>query len=161
MLKPPDPVEILLIEDSPSDAKLTIRALKKSNISNPVKHLEDGATALDYLFCTGQYADRDGAVMPKVVLLDLKLPKVSGMDVLRRIRSDPRTESLPVVILTSSQEQRDVVEGYKLHVNSYIVKPVDFGQFAETVKSLGLYWLIINTPPVEEPAPQPHVHAVT
>ena len=147
MLKHTDPVEILLVEDSPTDAKLTIRALQKSNIMNPVKHLEDGAAALDYIFGTGEFADRSVDMLPRVVLLDLKLPKVSGMEVLRRIRSDPRTETLPIVILTSSQEQRDLIEGYKLHVNSYIVKPVDFGQFSETVKALGLYWLVVNTPP--------------
>lgn len=146
MNTPADPVEILLVEDSPSDAKLTIRALRKSNILNPVMHLEDGAAALDYVFCTGAYAGRDGNSLPRVILLDLKLPKVSGLEVLRRIRSDPRTESLPVVILTSSQEQNDVIEGYRLHVNSYIVKPVDFAQFTETVRALGLYWLVVNTP---------------
>jgi two-component system, response regulator len=143
-----NPIEILLIEDSPTDAKLTIRSLEKSNIANRITHVEDGAAALDYLFCEGIYSDRDHSTDPRVVLLDIKLPKVNGIEVLRRIRSDPRTESLLVVILTSSEEQSDIAKGYKLHANSYIVKPVDFHQFADAIKSLGLYWLILNTPPV-------------
>ena len=142
-----NPIEILLVEDSPTDAKLTIRSLEKSNIANRITHLLDGAIALDYLFCEGIYKDRDHATDPRVVLLDIKLPKVNGIEVLRRIRSDPRTESLLVVILTSSEEQSDIARGYKLHANSYIVKPVDFHQFADSIKSLGLYWLILNTPP--------------
>ena len=142
-----NPIEILLVEDSPTDAKLTIRSLQKSNIANRITHMIDGAIALDYLFCEGIYKDRDHATDPRVVLLDIKLPKVNGIEVLRRIRSDPRTESLLVVILTSSEEQSDVARGYKLHANSYIVKPVDFQQFANAIKSLDLYWLTLNTPP--------------
>jgi len=140
-------VEILLVEDNMSDAKLTIRALVKNNIINRIEHVKDGQAAIDYLFCTGQYADRDPARRPRVVLLDIKLPKIDGLEVLRQIRGDPRTENLPVVLLTSSNQERDIANGYALHANSYIVKPVDFSSFAEAVKSLGMYWVLINTPP--------------
>lgn len=135
---------ILLVEDSPDDVDLTLRALKKSNVLNEVVVVRDGAEALDYLFATGTYSGRDSTVMPEVVLLDLKLPKVDGLEVLRQIRADERTKLLPVVILTSSNEQRDVVESYKLGANSYIRKPVDFDQFIESVRQLGLYWLVLN-----------------
>lgn len=141
---------ILLVEDSPDDVDLTLRALKKSNVLNEVVVVRDGAEALDYLFATGTYSGRDSTVMPEVVLLDLKLPKVDGLEVLRQIRADERTKLLPVVILTSSNEQRDVVESYKLGANSYIRKPVDFDQFIESVRQLGLYWLVLN-----EPLPKP------
>jgi len=140
-------VEILLVEDSQSDAKLTLRSLFKSGLVNRIEHVKDGQAALDYLFCVGRYADRNPAFSPKMVLLDIKLPKVDGLQVLERIRSDPRTTNLPVVILTSSNQERDIARGYALRANSYIVKPVDFAQFADAVKNLGMYWLLINTPP--------------
>lgn len=138
---------ILLVEDNPSDIALTRRAFEKSGISNSLVVAEDGQEALDYLFCAGAYGGRDIADVPMVVLLDLNLPRVSGFEVLRRIRADPRTRRIPVVILTSSREEQDVAAGYDLGTNSYIRKPVDFSQFAETVKQLGLYWLVVNEPP--------------
>ena len=138
---------ILLVEDNPDDEALTLRALKKNNILNEVIVARDGAEALDYLFGTGKYAGRDLRNMPQVILLDLKLPKIDGMEVLRRIRADERTKLLPVVILTSSKEERDLINGYKLGANSYIRKPVDFDQFREAVKQLKLYWLVLNEPP--------------
>ncbi len=138
---------ILLVEDNPDDEALTIRALKKNNIGNKVVVAHDGAEALDFLFCTGAYAERDPKNMPQVILLDLKLPKVDGLEVLRRIRADPRTSLLPVVILTSSKEERDMVEGYKNGANSYVRKPVDFNQFVEAARQLGLYWLVLNEVP--------------
>ena len=138
---------ILLVEDNPDDEALTLRALKKNNILNEVIVARDGVEALDYLFGTGKYAGRDLSNMPQVILLDLKLPKIDGMEVLRRIRADERTKLLPVVILTSSKEERDLINGYKLGANSYIRKPVDFDQFREAVKQLKLYWLVLNEPP--------------
>jgi two-component system response regulator len=138
---------ILLVEDNSTDEELTLRALKKSNVGNDVVVARDGAAALDYLFATGAYAGRDAQLLPQVVLLDLNLPKVGGLDVLRAIRANARTKHLPVVILTSSKEDRDLLGGYELGANSYIVKPVDFVQFAEAVKQLGMYWLVLNQPP--------------
>ncbi len=140
-------VEILLVEDNPHDVEMTLRALKKHNLANKVHVVRDGAEALDYVFATGIYAERNINDHPKVILLDLKLPKVDGMEVLRRIRADEHTKCIPVVVLTSSQEERDIVESYKLGVNSYIVKPVDFDKFLGTVQELGLYWLLLNKPP--------------
>ena len=140
-------VEILLVEDNPRDVELTLRALKKHNRANKVHVVKDGAEALDFIFATGIYAERNINDQPKVILLDLKLPKVDGMEVLRRIRADERTKCIPVVVLTSSQEERDIVESYKLGVNSYIVKPVNFAKFLETAEELGLYWLLLNKPP--------------
>ena len=137
---------ILLVEDNPDDVELTKRALKIHNIANEVVVARDGVEALDYLFATGAYVGRDMTVTPQLVLLDLKLPKVDGLEVLRRLRSDERTMFLPVVILTSSKEEQDLVNGYKLHANSYIRKPVDFNQFSEAVRQLGLYWLVLNEP---------------
>jgi len=141
-------VEILLVEDNPTDAELCIRALKKNNLANSLVWVKDGAEALEFLFSTGAYADRDITCPPKVVLLDLRLPKVDGMEVLRRIKEDERTRPIPVVVLTSSKEDRDVAESYKVGVNSYISKPVEFDAFAKTVSELGLYWLLVNRPPV-------------
>lgn len=138
---------ILLVEDHPDDQALTLRALKANNIMNRVDVVEDGAQALDYLFREGAYTDRRAEELPQVVLLDLKLPKLDGLEVLRRLRADPRTKTLPVVILTSSKEERDVVSGYTLGANSYICKPVDFGQFRDAVRQLGLYWLLLNVAP--------------
>ena len=142
-------VEILLVEDNSRDADLTIRALKKKNLANHLVHVEDGAEALDFMFGRGKYAERAPSHLPKVILLDLKLPKIDGLEVLRRIRADERTKLLPVVILTSSKEEKDLIDGYSLGANSYIRKPVDFGQFNQAVRTLGLYWLVLNeTPPV-------------
>jgi two-component system response regulator len=141
------PVEILLVEDNPSDVELTLHALRRQNIANRVHVVRDGAEALDYIYCTGDYADRSIKECPRVILLDLKLPKVNGLEVLERIKSDPRTKRIPVVVLTSSHEERDIVQSYDLGVNSYITKPVDFDQFAEAVRQLGLYWLLLNEPP--------------
>jgi two-component system, response regulator len=140
---------IMLVEDNSDDEALTLRALKKNNIRNQVVVVRDGVEALDYLFGTGAYAERDLALMPQLILLDLKLPRIDGLQVLRRLRADNRTRLLPVVILTSSKEQQDLIEGYSLGANSYVRKPVDFGQFVEAVRQLGLYWLILNeAPPV-------------
>ena len=138
---------ILLVEDNPDDEALTLRALKKNNILNEVVVAHDGVEALDYLFATGIYAGRDTNVMPQVILLDLKLPKVDGLEVLRRLRADERSKFLPVVILTSSREDQDLINGYSLGANSYVRKPVDFAQFAEAVRQLGLYWLVLNEAP--------------
>ena len=135
---------ILLVEDNPDDEALTLRALKKNNIQNDVVIARDGAEALDYLFGTGAYAGRDVSVVPSVTLLDLKLPKVDGLEVLKRVREDERTRFLPVVILTSSKEEQDLLNGYRLGANSYIRKPVDFSQFIDAVRQLGLYWLLLN-----------------
>ena len=139
---------ILLVEDNPDDEALTLRALRKNNISNNLVVVRDGAEALDFLFGTGSYADRDIHNLPQIVLLDLNLPKIGGLDVLRRIRQEEHTHLLPVVILTSSKEEQDLIKGYSLGANSYVRKPVDFNQFIEAVHQLGLYWLVLNeTPP--------------
>jgi two-component system response regulator len=138
---------ILLVEDNPDDEALTLRALKKNNIRNEVVVVRDGAEALDWLFARGVYAGRDASVLPQLVLLDLKLPKVSGLEVLRAVRADPRTKRMPVVVLTSSKEEQDIMTGYDLGANSYVRKPVDFTQFAEGIRQLGLYWLVLNEPP--------------
>lgn len=140
-------VEVLLVEDSPQDLELALRAFKKANLTNRIEVARDGAEALEFLFCEGPHAGRRIEDGPKVVLLDLKLPKVDGMEVLRRMKNDPRTRSIPVVVLTSSKEQADVVESYNLGVNSYIVKPVNFEGFAKAVQELGYYWLLLNQPP--------------
>jgi two-component system response regulator len=140
-------VDILLVEDNPQDAELTIRALKKHNLANRLFAVEDGAEALDFIFCRGKYEDRNLANPPKVVLLDLKLPKVDGLEVLRTLRQNDATRSLPVVIVTSSREDPDIKAAYALGANSYVVKPVDFDAFSEAVSSLGLYWLLVNQPP--------------
>lgn len=139
--------EILLIEDNPNDMELTIRALKKNNIANDIHTVTDGAEALDYFFAKGNYSDRDILQNPKLVILDLKLPKVDGLEILRQIKQDERTKTIPVVVLTSSKEESDVVASYKFGANSFIVKPVDFEKFITTVKELGMYWLLYNEPP--------------
>jgi two-component system response regulator len=140
-------VEILIVEDNQQDLDLALRALRKANLANRVHAARDGQEALDFLFCEGPHSGRKIENEPKVILLDLKLPKVDGLEVLQRIKSDPRTKAIPVVVLTSSKEQNDVVESYNFGVNSYIVKPVNFEQFSEMVQKLGMYWLLINHPP--------------
>lgn len=142
------PISILLVEDNRADAELTIRALRRGRIGNQVQLLEDGAAALDFIFCQGDYAHRTITNQPKVILLDLKLPKVSGLEVLRQLKSDPRTQMIPVVVLTSSAEHRDMIDSYQFGVNSYIVKPVDFEQFNQAVQQLGFYWVLFNQLPV-------------
>lgn len=141
--------EILLVEDNPDDVELTLRAFAKSNIANEVVVARDGVEALDYLFATGPHAGRASAPLPQLVLLDLKLPRIDGLQVLERVRANPRTRLLPVVILTSSTEQRDLENGYKLGANSYIRKPVDFQEFLDAMRHLGLYWLLLNQAPPE------------
>jgi two-component system response regulator len=138
---------ILLVEDNPDDEALALRAFRKANISNNIAVARDGAEALDYLFAEGQYADRDGRDLPAVMLLDLKLPKISGLEVLRRIRENERTKRLPVVILTSSRQDEDLIRGYELGCNSYVRKPVDFNEFVVAVSQLGVYWLLLNELP--------------
>ncbi len=140
-------VQILLVEDNKSDAMLTIRSLKKHNLANNLIHLIDGAQALDFIFGQGEFKNRNIENKPKVILLDLKMPKVSGLEVLRIIKSDERTKMIPVVMMTSSKEEKDILESHQLGVNSYMVKPVDFENFSKTVAELGFYWLVINTPP--------------
>ncbi len=140
-------VEILLVEDNADDVELTLHALRGERISNSIQVARDGEEALDFLFARGEHRARDAARPPKVILLDLKLPKVDGLEVLREIKKDARTQPIPVVVLTSSREERDMVESYQLGVNSYIQKPVDFDQFRRTIKQLGLYWLVVNQAP--------------
>ena len=139
-------IEILLVEDNPNDVELALDALREAKLANHIQVVRDGAEALDFLFRTGPYANRPNN-FPKLILLDLKLPKVNGLEVLARIRADPMTQAMPVVMLTSSHEERDIVDSYSLHVNSYIVKPVDFEQFTEAVRQIGFYWLLLNQPP--------------
>lgn len=139
-------IDILLVEDNPDDAGLVIRSLKKHNLANNLLHVLDGEQALDYVFCKGKYHDRKITDKPKVILLDLKMPKIGGLEVLNAIKSDPRTAAIPVVIMTSSNEERDRVESYKLGSNSYIVKPVEFDNFSKAVAELGFYWLFLNQP---------------
>jgi two-component system, response regulator len=143
-------LDILLVEDNQDDMDLALHALQRGKVANRVFAVRDGEEALDFLFCRGKYAERSFDHPPKLVLLDLKLPKVNGMEVLQQIKTDPRTRTIPVVMMTSSREERDLVSGYSLGVNSYIQKPVDFDQFRETVKTVGLYWLVTNQPPITE-----------
>jgi CheY-like chemotaxis protein len=145
-------VDILLVEDNPADAELALHAFRKHKLTNKIHLVRDGAEALEFIFRTGAYANRGPADQPKVILLDIKLPKVDGLEVLRRIKGDANTKSIPVVMLTSSREERDIIEGYRLGVNSYIVKPVDFDQFTNTVRELGMYWLLLNKPPIDKAA---------
>lgn len=140
------PIEILLIEDNPADVVLTLRGLKKHNLSNKVMVINDGAEALDYIFARGEYDDRNMENIPRLILLDLKLPKVHGLEVLRQIKSNEMTKVIPVVVLTSSTEEKDVIESYKLGVNSYITKPVDFDKFLKAAEEIGLYWVLLNQP---------------
>lgn len=141
-------IEILLVEDNPSDAELAIRALKKRNLANKLVWAKDGAEALDFIFATGAYAGRSSNNHPKLILLDLRLPKVDGLEVLQKIKTNERTKLIPIVVLTSSTEDRDIVESYKLGVNSYLSKPVNFDEFVRMVSEVGLYWLLLNKPPV-------------
>ncbi len=141
------PVEILLVEDNPSDEELTLHALRKHHLVNEIQVVRDGAEALDFLFCRGDYGDRGPLDAPRMILLDLKLPKVDGLEVLRQIKADEGLRRIPVVVLTSSNHETDIVESYNLGVNSYIVKPVEFDQFTETVRQLGMYWLLLNETP--------------
>ncbi|MFI5344918.1 MAG: response regulator [Elusimicrobiota bacterium] len=141
-------VEILLVEDNPQDEELTLRTLRKHRVANDIRVAHDGQEALDYLFGGGPSGDGAEVNYPKAILLDLKLPKVDGLEVLRRVKSDPRTKEIPVVVLTSSREEKDLVESYRLGVNSFVVKPVNFEEFSEAVRQLGLYWLLLNQPPV-------------
>lgn len=142
----PHEVEILLVEDNPHEAELTIRSLKKNNLANKLKLIDDGADALDFIFLKGAYAGTTATFKPKLVLLDLKLPRVDGLEILRQMKADERTKGIPVVMLTSSKEERDIIESYKLGVNSYIVKPVNFESFTKSVAELGMYWLLLNQP---------------
>lgn len=140
-------LEILLVEDNPDDVELTVHALRREKLANDITVARDGEEALDFVFCRGQHSDRSFQNPPRLILLDLKLPKIEGLDVLRAIKADPRTKAVPVVIMTSSREERDLVESYKLGVNAYVQKPVDFEQFRGIVKELGLFWLVINQAP--------------
>lgn len=142
-----DEVEILLVEDNPADAELTLRALKKNNIANRIEVVADGEVALDFIFATGKYSGRNPDRIPKLILLDLKLPKRGGLEVLSEVKGNPKTRLIPIVVLTSSKEEQDIIESYKLGVNSYIVKPVDFEKFVLAIKEIGIYWLLINHPP--------------
>lgn len=140
-------VEVLLVEDNSADAELTLDALKENNLANKVHLVEDGQQALDFIFGNGEYRERNTALKPRVILLDLKLPKVTGLEVLRKIKGDEKTKTIPVVVLTSSKEENDMIESYELGVNSYVTKPVDFGAFSKAIADLGLYWLILNQQP--------------
>ena len=140
-------IEVLLVEDNETDAELTIRALKKKNLANNLVWVKDGEEALEFIFATGRYSDRKMQDLPKLVLLDLRMPKVDGMEVLRRIKADERTSKIPIVVLTSSKEDEDIVESYNLGVNSYVSKPVEFDEFTEAVSTLGLYWMLLNKSP--------------
>lgn len=142
-----DLVEILLVEDNPSDLELTLHALQHQKLANRIFVARDGAEALDFIFATGPHSGRNMREGPRLILLDLKLPKVDGLEVLQRLKADTRTQAIPVVVLTSSRQERDVIESYRLGVNSYIVKPVDFGQFTEAIRQIGMYWVLLNQPP--------------
>lgn len=147
-------VDILLVEDNQDDVELTLHALRREHLANNIHTVRDGEEALEFLFCTGSHSDRNFDHPPRLVLLDLKLPKVNGLEVLKRIKQDPRTRAIPIVVLTSSKEERDLVDSYNLGANSYIQKPVDFDQFRQMVKNTGLYWIVINQYPLANPAAQ-------
>jgi len=142
-----EPIDVLLVEDNPHDAELTIRAFKKNNMANHVIVINDGAEAVDYIFCKGNYSDREILQRPKIILLDLKLPKVNGLEILKMIKENPATKTIPVVIVTSSMEDPDIHEAYEIGANSYVVKPVNFDSFVEAINKLGFYWLLVNKPP--------------
>ena len=144
---PQNGVEILLVEDNPDDVELAVHALRRENLANHIEVARDGEEALDFLFCRGRHSDRSFDHQPRLVLLDLKLPKVDGLEVLKEVKGNPRTKAIPVVIITSSREEQDLVNGYQLGANAYIQKPVDFAQFQDVVKRLGLFWLVVNQPP--------------
>jgi two-component system, response regulator len=146
-----DETEILLVEDNPTDAELTMRALKRKNLINKLVWVKDGAEALDFIFAKGEFSDRNPEDLPKLILLDLRMPKVDGLEVLHTIKENEKTKNIPVVVLTSSKEDRDIVESYKLGVNSYVSKPVEFDEFIEAVSTMGFYWILINKPPSEVP----------
>jgi two-component system, response regulator len=146
-----DEIEILLVEDNPTDAELTMRALKRKNLMNRLVWVKDGAEALDFLFAKGEFSDRNPDDLPKLILLDLRMPKVDGLEVLHKIKENEKTRKIPVVVLTSSKEDRDIVESYKLGVNSYVSKPVEFDEFIDAVSTMGFYWILINKPPSEVP----------
>lgn len=143
-------IDILLVDDNPSDVELTVRTLRRHKLANSIQVAEDGKEALDFIFCRGAFANRVGAQPPKVVFLDLKLPRVDGLEVLKAVRADPKTRSIPIVVLTSSKEQRDLIESYKLGVNAYAQKPVDFEQFRRVIEQIGMFWLVVNEPPPPE-----------
>ncbi len=140
-------VDIILVEDNPDEAELAIRSLKKHHLANNLIHLDDGEVAMNFIFSEGEFSENEHPQTPKLILLDLNLPKVTGLDILRRIKSDPRTQKIPIVLLTSSREETDIMESYKLGVNSYIVKPVDFNSFSKAILEMGMYWLVLNEPP--------------
>lgn len=141
-------IEVLLVEDNIHDAEMTIRALKKVNLANKLIHVKDGEEALEFIFARGKFADREASNLPKVILLDIKMPKVDGIEVLRQLKSQEASKAIPIVIMTSSKEEQDIISSYELGVNSYVVKPVDFEGFAKAVSELGLYWLLTNQPPL-------------
>jgi len=150
-----EPIEILLVEDNPNDLELTLHALEKHNVANKIHVVRDGEEALDFLFCRGAFSHRTFESPPKVVLLDLKLPKIDGLEILRAVKSDPRTKAVPIVVMTSSKQQRDLVESYNCGVNSYIQKPINFTEFQEVIRQLGYYWLAINQSPPPSAFKQP------
>lgn len=150
IIPPSSAVDILLVEDNPQDLELALRALRQAKLTENIQVARDGAEALEYIFCEGPHTGRRMQDVPRVILLDLKLPKVDGLEVLQRIKGDPRTQTIPIVVLTSSQEQSDVMKSYRLGVNGYIVKPVNFERFVDAVQKLGMYWLLLNHPPVPE-----------
>ena len=147
VLADPNAIEILLVEDNPADAELTLHALRKSKLANEIQLVHDGEEALDFLFCRGAFSSRRFTAAPHLILLDLKLPKVNGLEVLQQVKGDSRTRAIPIIVLTSSKEERDLVKSYKLGVNSYIQKPVNFSEFQDVVRQLGMYWLLVNTGP--------------